>query len=156
MCFGCSKEPSHRDNSFEYPQHMFWLINRKYNFQFCTLYHEGKTEIKFLNLHFILSIIYAIRNLTPTQLITLIKQGYSNFLNECAIYFIEWSEKYLFHEWWSHEWNIHFPASRDEINSTQKFEFSFYYIQFFKRDRFFALNDVIHVQRLCHINDDVV
>ena len=25
MCFGCSKEPSHRDGSFEYPQHMFWL-----------------------------------------------------------------------------------------------------------------------------------
>ena len=23
MCFGCSKEPSHRDGSFEYPQHMF-------------------------------------------------------------------------------------------------------------------------------------
>ena len=21
--FGCSKEPSHRDSSFEYPQHMF-------------------------------------------------------------------------------------------------------------------------------------
>ena len=25
MCFGCSKEPSHRDYSFEYPQHMFLL-----------------------------------------------------------------------------------------------------------------------------------
>ena len=25
MCFGCSKEPSHGDGSFEYPQHMFWL-----------------------------------------------------------------------------------------------------------------------------------
>ena len=23
MCFGCSKEPSHRDGSFEDPQHMF-------------------------------------------------------------------------------------------------------------------------------------
>ena len=22
--FGCSKEPSHRDGTFEYPQHMFW------------------------------------------------------------------------------------------------------------------------------------
>ena len=29
MCFGCSKEPSHRDCSFEYPQHMFWLSNKK-------------------------------------------------------------------------------------------------------------------------------
>ena len=25
ICFGCSKESSHRDGSFEYPQHMFWL-----------------------------------------------------------------------------------------------------------------------------------
>ena len=29
MCFGCSKVPSHRDGSFEYPQHMFWLRNKK-------------------------------------------------------------------------------------------------------------------------------
>ena len=29
MCFGCPKEPSHRDGSFEYPQHMFWLRNKK-------------------------------------------------------------------------------------------------------------------------------
>ena len=32
MCFGCSKEPSHRDGSFEYSQHMFWLRNKKNNF----------------------------------------------------------------------------------------------------------------------------
>ena len=37
MGFGCSKEPSHRDGSFEYPQHMFWLRNKKNNFQVCTL-----------------------------------------------------------------------------------------------------------------------
>ena len=37
MCFGCSKEPSHRDGSFEYPQHMFWLGNKKINFQLPTL-----------------------------------------------------------------------------------------------------------------------
>ena len=37
MCFGCSKEPSHRDGSFEYPQHMFWLRNKKINFQLHTL-----------------------------------------------------------------------------------------------------------------------
>ena len=29
---GCSKEPS-----FEYPQHMFWLRNKKNNFQLHTL-----------------------------------------------------------------------------------------------------------------------
>ena len=34
MCFGCSKV---RDSSFEYPQHMFWLRNKKYNFQVHTL-----------------------------------------------------------------------------------------------------------------------
>ena len=29
ICFGCSKEPSHRDGSFEYPQHIFWLRNKE-------------------------------------------------------------------------------------------------------------------------------
>ena len=29
MCFGCSKELSHWDGSFGYPQHMFWLRNKK-------------------------------------------------------------------------------------------------------------------------------
>ena len=37
MCFGFSKEPSHRDGSFEYLQHMFWLRNKKNNFQLRTL-----------------------------------------------------------------------------------------------------------------------
>ena len=37
MCFGCSKEPSHRDGCFKYPQHMFWLRNNKNNFQLRTL-----------------------------------------------------------------------------------------------------------------------
>ena len=36
-CFGCSKEPSHRDGSFEYSQHRFWLRNKKNNFQLLTL-----------------------------------------------------------------------------------------------------------------------
>ena len=31
--FGCLKEPSHRDGSFEYPQCMFWLRNKKTSFQ---------------------------------------------------------------------------------------------------------------------------
>ena len=31
MCFGCSKEPTHWDVSFEYLQHMFWLRNKKTN-----------------------------------------------------------------------------------------------------------------------------
>ena len=32
MCFGCSKEPSHRDVLSEYPQYMFLLRNKKNNF----------------------------------------------------------------------------------------------------------------------------
>ena len=28
ICFGCSKEPPHRDGSFEYPQHIFLLRNK--------------------------------------------------------------------------------------------------------------------------------
>ena len=31
ICFGCSKEPSHSDCFFEYPQHMVWLSNMKTN-----------------------------------------------------------------------------------------------------------------------------
>ena len=38
MCFGCSKEASHGDSSFEYPQHMFWFRKKKKKrFQLCTL-----------------------------------------------------------------------------------------------------------------------
>ena len=29
ICFGCTKEPSHWEGSFEYPQHMFWLKYKK-------------------------------------------------------------------------------------------------------------------------------
>ena len=47
MCFGCSKEPSHSDGSSEYPQHMFWLGNKKNNLQLHTLirglnYHKTR------------------------------------------------------------------------------------------------------------------
>ena len=31
MCFECSKELSHWDSSLEYPQHMYWLRNKKKN-----------------------------------------------------------------------------------------------------------------------------
>ena len=37
MCFVCSKEPSHGDGSFEYPQHMFWLRNKKIYFSYALL-----------------------------------------------------------------------------------------------------------------------
>ena len=37
MCFGCLEEPTHRDGSFEYPQRMFWLRNKKTTFQLRTL-----------------------------------------------------------------------------------------------------------------------
>ena len=39
ICFGCSKEPSHREGSFEYPQHMFWL-----KFSFMHFYMEDKSR----------------------------------------------------------------------------------------------------------------
>ena len=32
-----SIHPSHRDSSFEFTQHMFWMRNKKTNFQLCTL-----------------------------------------------------------------------------------------------------------------------
>ena len=51
MCFGCSEEPSHRDGSFEYPQHMFWLRNKKINFQLCTLVWGPDMCMMLLHLH---------------------------------------------------------------------------------------------------------
>ena len=32
ICFGCSKEPSHRDGSFEHQKHIQWLNNKKKSF----------------------------------------------------------------------------------------------------------------------------
>ena len=37
ICFGCSKELSQWDGSFEYSQHLFWLRNKKINFCLYTL-----------------------------------------------------------------------------------------------------------------------
>ena len=37
ICFGCTKEPSHWDGSFEYPQLMFWLRNKEVSFSLHTL-----------------------------------------------------------------------------------------------------------------------
>ena len=37
ICFGYSKEPSHWDHSFEYPQHIVWLRNKKNILLLCTL-----------------------------------------------------------------------------------------------------------------------
>ena len=49
MCLGCSREPSHRDGSFEYPEHMFWLRNKKKNFQLRTLIWGPGKGSKILN-----------------------------------------------------------------------------------------------------------
>ena len=48
MCFGCSKEPSHRDGSFEYPQHMFWMRNKKNNFQLRSLIWGPDIDVSFV------------------------------------------------------------------------------------------------------------
>ena len=46
MCFGCSKEPSHQDGSFEYPHNILWLKNKKNNFQLHTLiWGSGKCSL---------------------------------------------------------------------------------------------------------------
>ena len=37
MCFRCLKEPSHWDGSFEYPQQMLWLRNKKIIFCYALL-----------------------------------------------------------------------------------------------------------------------
>ena len=44
MYFGCSKEPSHWDGSFEYPQHMYWMRNKENNFPIHTLIWRPVTD----------------------------------------------------------------------------------------------------------------
>ena len=44
ICFGSSKEPSHWDGSFVYPQHMFWLRNKKFNIFTYTLLSRPDTH----------------------------------------------------------------------------------------------------------------
>ena len=46
MGFGCSKEPSHCDGSFEYPQNMFQLRNKKIDLLLYTLF---RSTIKCVN-----------------------------------------------------------------------------------------------------------
>ena len=43
ICYGCSIEPSRRDGSIEYPQHMFWLRNKKIIFN-DELLSKGMTD----------------------------------------------------------------------------------------------------------------
>ena len=50
ICFGCSKEPSHWDGSFEYPQHMFWLKSKKINW-YALLTDVCEAEIHLSQLH---------------------------------------------------------------------------------------------------------
>ena len=62
VCFGCSKEPSRRDGSFEYPQHTFSLRNRKIQIYFPSLIYsqahnrsinfDRKIVNIFLSIHF--------------------------------------------------------------------------------------------------------
>ena len=49
ICFGCSREPSHCDGSFEYSQHMFWLKNKKVIFLLCTLKDIYSCPIEIIN-----------------------------------------------------------------------------------------------------------
>ena len=59
ICFGCSKEPSHWDGSFGYPQHMFWLKIRKLFFCYTLL-------TKVLCLHTLFKINFSIKILPGT------------------------------------------------------------------------------------------
>ena len=53
MCFGYSKEPSHQDGSFKYPQHMFWLRNNKNNFQVRTFIWGPAINREAIYIHFV-------------------------------------------------------------------------------------------------------
>ena len=46
ISLGCSKEPSHRDGSFEYSQHMFCLRNKNFFFLYALL-TKGLSVVQF-------------------------------------------------------------------------------------------------------------
>ena len=75
MCFGCSKETSYLDGSFEYPPHMFWMRNKENNFPIRTFiwrpgfnviddvihklqYHERKKYFIHIKQNMLMSDIY--------------------------------------------------------------------------------------------------
>ena len=75
--FWCSKEPSHRDVSFEYPQYMFCLRNKETNFQLPTLIWGSVKAQIFLSTHDGIlndSMYYYWKTIKPNQL-TMIKQS---------------------------------------------------------------------------------
>ena len=45
MYCGCSKEPSHREGSFDYLQHMFWMGNKENSFPIGTLIWGSASHI---------------------------------------------------------------------------------------------------------------
>ena len=49
-CIGCSKEPSHRDGSFEHPQHISWLKNKKDISQLALLSEMKRIKAKYPSL----------------------------------------------------------------------------------------------------------
>ena len=56
ICFGCSKEPSHLDGSFEYPQHILSLRNKKIHFYQKACYSAILSEIVLLIVHFAVAV----------------------------------------------------------------------------------------------------
>ena len=89
MCFWCSKEPSHRDGSFEYPQNMFWLRNKKNNFQLCTLIWRPDTHVKYqssrTNSSKIKSLLqtctYCQSSILPAEMMNYITTNFTTFVN---------------------------------------------------------------------------
>ena len=78
MCFVCSKEPSHRDGSFKYPQHMFWLRNKKINF---ILHRDGSFEYP--------QHMFWLRNKKINFSYALLSGGLKSFINIGDIYAME-------------------------------------------------------------------
>ena len=79
MRFWCSKEPSHWDRSFEYPQCMFWLRSKKNNFSNRHSYLEGWS---------IIGVQLGRENPNPRGHHSMRKWGLSHFpLNQWSIFF---------------------------------------------------------------------
>ena len=126
LSFGCSKESSHRDGSFEYPQHMFWLRNKKivniflpisldicFGFSKDRSHRNGSFEYP--------QYMFRLRNEKILNIFQPIGLNRNlNFLLWICHLFHQWSEKCIFHEWQSH---IH---SKYWISSLYSFDELFY------------------------------
>ena len=95
MCFGCSKELSHRDSSFEYPQHMFWLRDKENNVHLCTLIWRPDIYVGLIMRNHVFGVSDLVRPNHHAQLQRLAKSVQFRLLQVQLLYLSESEEQSL-------------------------------------------------------------